>query len=73
MTVYLDSAGHLVADSLEELHRFARRIGLKREWFQEGRLPHYDLTSAGKIREAMAARAKMVSSQAIVRVARRMQ
>jgi hypothetical protein len=36
---------HLVADSLDELHQFARNIGCKREWFQEHhRLPHYDLT-----------------------------
>jgi hypothetical protein len=42
-------ACHLVADTLPELHAFAARLGLKREWFQDhaGRVPHYDLT-AGK-------------------------
>jgi len=36
---------HLVADTVEELHSFAKRIGLKRKWFQNKlRLPHYDLT-----------------------------
>lgn len=36
---------HLIADSVEELHGFAKRIGMKREWFQnDSRLPHYDLT-----------------------------
>jgi len=37
---------HLLADTLDELHAFAKRLGLKREWFQEGnaRYPHYDLT-----------------------------
>jgi hypothetical protein len=35
---------HLGADTLEELHEFAARLGLKRGWFQGGRLPHYDLT-----------------------------
>jgi hypothetical protein len=35
---------HLFADSLEELHDFAQKIGMKKEWFQDGRLPHYDLT-----------------------------
>lgn len=37
---------HLVTDGpLEELHAFAVRIGLKREWFQDHpKLPHYDLT-----------------------------
>jgi hypothetical protein len=40
--------GHLQADALEELHTFARSIGLKRSWFQSkpGRPDHdhYDLT-----------------------------
>lgn len=36
---------HLVADSLDELHAFAREIGLKREWFQaSASYPHYDIT-----------------------------
>lgn len=60
MTVYVDDAfvggdwgmwsggGHMQADSVDELHAFAARIGLKREWFQSrpGRpdRDHYDLT-----------------------------
>jgi hypothetical protein len=36
---------HMIADTLEELHAMAARIGMKREWFQDkGRTPHYDLT-----------------------------
>ncbi len=39
---------HLMADSDEELHTFAARIGMKREWAQlDARRPwlnHYDLT-----------------------------
>lgn len=36
---------HLVADSLDELHSFAKAIGLKREWFQaSASYPHYDIT-----------------------------
>ena len=35
---------HLIADDLEELHRAAMRLGLKRQWFQpDCRNPHYDL------------------------------
>jgi hypothetical protein len=35
---------HLWADTLEELHAIAKRVGMKPEWFQnDGRLPHYDL------------------------------
>ena len=38
-------ACHMTADTLVELHAMARRIGLKRSWFQpHPRFPHYDLT-----------------------------
>lgn len=54
MTVYVDSlcdwnwylgrSCHLIADTVEELHEFAARLGMKRTWFQRGSFPHYDLT-----------------------------
>ncbi|UTH75681.1 DUF4031 domain-containing protein [Chromobacterium sp. IIBBL 290-4] len=54
MTVYVDNVRikwrgrqwcHLVADSLDELHRFAVSIGLKKAWFQcNASYPHYDIT-----------------------------
>jgi Protein of unknown function (DUF4031) len=60
MSVYVDHAfavgdwgrwsggGHMQADTLDELHAFAARIGMRRVWFQEkpGRPEndHYDLT-----------------------------
>lgn len=38
-------AAHLVADTVEQLHNFAGRLGLRRQWFQDRPgLPHYDLT-----------------------------
>jgi Protein of unknown function (DUF4031) len=53
MAVYVDDArirwrgrfwSHLVADSPDELHDAARRLGLRREWAQDrGRTLHYDL------------------------------
>jgi hypothetical protein len=64
--VYVDSAfavgdwgrwtggGHLQADTPEELHEFAGRLGLRPEWFQTkpGRPEndHYDLTQRGRER-----------------------
>jgi len=37
---------HLTADTEQELHAFARRLGMRRYWFQVSRsgVPHYDLT-----------------------------
>ena len=52
---------HLVSDtSLEELHRFAQGIGLKREWFQGD---HYDLTGYIMHSKALRAGAKAVSTR----------
>lgn len=34
---------HLIADTPDELHAMAARIGLLRRWFQDGRRPHYDI------------------------------
>lgn len=54
MTVYVDDERlvwrgkvwcHMVADTPEELHLFAERLGLKRTWFQSKSVyPHYDVT-----------------------------
>ena len=43
-------ACHLLADSVKELHEFAGRLGLRRSWFQEKSLPHYDLTAGMRSR-----------------------
>ncbi|HZO72803.1 MAG TPA: DUF4031 domain-containing protein [Ktedonobacteraceae bacterium] len=57
---------HMLADSEEELHAFARRLGLKREWFQKKhqnpRLWHYDLT-ANKRRQALQLGAKELTPE----------
>lgn len=43
---------HMVSDtSLEELHEFAEKLGMKRAWFQNGSAPHYDV-SEGKRQQA---------------------
>lgn len=41
---------HLTADTVEELHAFAKRLGLRREWFQPKSSPHYDLTPGKRVR-----------------------
>jgi hypothetical protein len=48
---FKNGSAHLTADTLEELHAFAKRLGLKREWFQEHwSAPHYDLTPGKRAR-----------------------
>jgi hypothetical protein len=40
---------HMIADTLDELHALAARIGLRRAWFQgESSAPHYDIGTDGK-------------------------
>lgn len=86
MAVYVDAEGirwrgrewsHLVADSLDELHTFAARLGLQRRWFQSKSLyPHYDVTASvraralsmgatGADRETIVGCAKMMRSEMI--------
>ena len=52
MPVYVDDAFipygrmkmcHMIADTEEELHAMADTVGLRRQWFQPGSKPHYDL------------------------------
>ena len=62
---------HLLADSLDELHDFAGRLGKPRRAFQAKRLPHYDLT-VGQRRIAIDLGAIEVRSRDIVLLARRL-
>lgn len=47
---FKDGSSHLMADTLEELHAFAARLGLRRTWFQPRSSPHYDLSPAKRAR-----------------------
>lgn len=70
---FRDGACHMMADTLEELHAMAARIGLRRAWFQPRSSPHYDLTPA-KREAALAAGAvfKPAREQVIERIAKRL-
>lgn len=64
-------ASHLMADTLDELHGFAERLGMKREWFQgNGRHPHYDL-SPERWAEALRLGAQEVDSRELIRIGRK--
>lgn len=81
MAVYVDDykgkykgmvMSHMVADTLPELHAMARRIGLKREWFQPGggTHPHYDVSQSKKAL-AVQSGAIEVSSKDVIGVIQR--
>lgn len=97
MTVYIDDAFiqarvgqrssrwcHLFADTEEELHAFAARIGLKRSWFQRpkpiggrpvdptsfrAQMWHYDVTEGRRV-AAVSAGAVEVTSREALRIMR---
>jgi hypothetical protein len=81
MTVYVDTAenrfgrmimGHMVADSIEELHAMADRIGLRRRWFQaNASTPHYDVSKSMRS-EAIRFGAVELDRRAFVGVLRRL-
>jgi Protein of unknown function (DUF4031) len=78
--VYVDSANikygrmtmcHMLADSLEELHEMADRIGVNRKWFQsKASSPHYDICLSKKAL-ALQFGAKEVGRRELVEVIRR--
>jgi len=35
---------HMFGDTIEELHAFAEKLGIKRIWFQPKSWPHYDVS-----------------------------
>lgn len=70
---HLGPSCHLAADSLDELHAFAARLGLKRTWFQAGKRrdrPHYDLTAERRAR-AVRMGAVETSAAGVLRAIRR--
>ena len=83
MAVYVDAAiwswhglkwCHLLADDLDELHRFAALLGIKRASFQgppKTATPHYDLTGFERSR-AIALGAVACDREQIVLVRRRL-
>jgi nicotinic acid mononucleotide adenylyltransferase len=68
--IYTDGI-HLVADDIKELHNFAKLINLNKCWFENNRIPHYDLMKSKKSRERMLKLAiengaKLITSKEII-------
>src|SRR5205085_6278607 len=82
VAVYVDAAiwswsglkwCHLLADDIDELHRFAARLGIKRSSFQsppKTATPHYDLTGYERTR-AITLGALACNREQIIAVRRR--
>ncbi len=68
--IYVDTIGHMITDGiLDELHIFAKEIGLKREWFQDkGWYSHYDLTTKNKINQAVKNGAQLINPKQIIKI-----
>jgi hypothetical protein len=64
---------HMTADTLDELTRFARHLGLKERWLQDGHLAHrfhFDLTPRMRTL-AVAYGAKEVTDRELVAIMKR--
>ncbi len=55
-------------ESLDELFEFANKIGLRHEWFQDKRFPHFDIFG-NKIDIARVSGAKEISSKEFIETA----
>lgn len=81
MAVYVDAAihnygrmvmCHMLADSIDELHEMADKIGVQRKWFQgKASSPHYDICKA-KRAEAINNGAIEVSRKELVLIIKRL-
>lgn len=77
MPVYVDDAripwrgrtwSHLVADTADELHAAAERLGLRREWAQDrGRTLHYDLPEEYRVAAIRTGVAQAIEWRDVVR------
>lgn len=70
MIYYCDAKRHLVCEpySVENLHRMAEDLGIKRCWFHSKPYGHYDIPK--KRIEEITAKCKLVSPKRIVHICR---
>lgn len=57
---------HMIADSEEELHQFAAKIGLKREWFQDTNNSHYDVSKSYRSKAILLGAVEITARQAAI-------
>lgn len=72
--IFVDGKGHMISDlSEDELHSFAKKIGLLRDWFQsppQVKYPHYDLTTQRKINYALRMGAYLANTREMIKMLR---
>lgn len=61
---------HMLADSIEELHSMANKLGLKPSWFQNRKTPHYDICKSMRLK-ALAYGAIEISNKETVQIIKR--
>lgn len=67
MAILTDGVHLISTNGLDELHNFARQMGLRPSWFQDHPVhPHYDLTTKRALRRAIAKGALLVTSHELV-------
>ena len=63
---------HMIADTIDELHQMADKIGINRKWFQsKASSPHYDICKA-KREHAVKFGAIEVDRKGLVNIIRRL-
>jgi hypothetical protein len=69
--IYVDKV-HMVADSLEELHSFAEKMGIKKHFYEGVRKghPHYDLTNKTVMSKVIENGAVVVSSKKVLEISK---
>lgn len=70
MTYFTDNSRHLICYpySVENLHKMAEQLGIRRCWFNNGKLPHYDVPKEEL--EKIKNKCQIVSPKTIVRIIR---
>ncbi|MCK9532879.1 MAG: DUF4031 domain-containing protein [Gammaproteobacteria bacterium] len=68
MKYLTDGARHLICDpySIENLHKMADDLDIKRCWFHDGKFPHYDIPKR-RINE-IEAKCEIIKSEDIIRI-----
>lgn len=61
---------HMLADNVDELHAFAEKIGMKREWYQPLSTPHYDLSLTKRL-EAISKGAIEIDNKKVVEIVKK--